>query len=162
MAKYTNLNNIIQEYKVSRKGGARELQELQNRLKDVPVSFARLEDQLSLYSSNLTDAITCAELCEPAGRIFLLDDCLSHDEADEITIRMRLPYARVNVDYSPILDKTGFTKHLGYRLGQLIIPADGHPNAKILSNPKINAAGVVFGRGKKLDYIELIFRHEIM
>jgi hypothetical protein len=163
MAKYTNLNNIVQEYKVSRKGGARELQELQKRLKDVPVSFARLEDQLHLfYSSGLTDTITCAELHEPGGRIFLLDDCLSHDEADEITIRMRLPYARVIIDHSPILDKKVFTKYLGRRLGEFVIPAHEHPNARVLSNPKINAIGVVFERGRKLDYVELIFRHEIM
>lgn len=162
MAKYTNLNNIVQEYKVSRRGGARELKLLQERLKDVPVSFARLEDQLHLYSSGLTDTITCAELHEPGGRIFLLDDCLSHDEADDITMKMRLPYTRVIINTAPIFDKE---KHFAYyrrRLGQLIIPADGHPNARVLSNPKINAVGVVFERGRKLEYVELIFRHERM
>lgn len=160
MANYTNLNNIVQEYKVSRKGGARELQELQNRLKEVPVSLARLGDELSKYSSDLSDTMTCAELYMPGGRLLFLDDFVSHDEADEITTNMRLPYPLITINTSPVSED--FFKLYRRRLGELIIPAHEHPNAKILSNPRDSAVGIVFKRGRKLDYIELIFRGDML
>ena len=41
-----DLNRIIQEYKISKKGGEKELRQLQERLKGVPVKLTKFKDYL--------------------------------------------------------------------------------------------------------------------
>ncbi len=58
MVKYTNLNEIVQFYNISREGGVDELKSLQERLSDVPVDLSRFEDYLNQYGADFFCLLT--------------------------------------------------------------------------------------------------------
>lgn len=153
MAMGQDLNTIVKQYRISRRGGVKELQELQERLRDVPVSLAGLQKELGWYRCDLSDTEISAEMYEPDG-ILLLGEFVEHEEAEAISARMVLPYPLITINTSPAHSK--FFQRYRRHLGELILPEEGHPNARVLSEPSVCAVGIVFGRGNKLNYMEII------
>lgn len=156
MTAYEDLNNIIQHYNISR-SGIPELQELQTRLSEVPVSLVQFRKYLktSFHNCELSDLAMRAELIKPESRIFLLDDLVDHDEADELTERMVHPYVRISMSGNGISKR--FHASTRNKLGKLILPDKRDQTSRVLSRPDCPAVAIIYERENKIHYLEIGF-----
>lgn len=155
MGKYADLNQIVQDYKISKAGGAKELLELQKRLSNVPILFNKFEEELKeFYCCELSDLITRAEFYDPPMRIFLLDEFVEHEEADSITEKMVLPYPIIYINGEGVSDN--FYEDAKRDLARLVFPDKKDSTARVLSDLRCSGAAIIYERGKNLYYLEMI------
>lgn len=161
MVEYTNLNEIVQYYNISREGGVDELKSLQERLSNVPVDLSRFEDYLNHHGADFSCLLTRAEIEDPDMRLFLLDDLTdTSEEADDITERMELPYIILYVNGDGI--SNDFYKKTKKLLGQLIRPDVKDETTKVMHRPFSSGVAVIYERDEKLQYIEMYLVHSLL
>jgi hypothetical protein len=128
-------------------------------LSNVPVSLEKLEGMLKeKYDCSLAELVTRAEFVNPDMRLFLLDEFTEQEEADAITERMSLPYPLICLSGQAI--SKDFYKKAKYNFGGLICPDERDLTAKVLSRKGVGGAAVIFEKGKKLEYIEIVLAKE--
>ena len=152
---FEDLNQFVQFYKISKKGGIREFQNLQRRLSRVPISLNPFREYMKKMNCELSDLTTRAELFDPSVKIFLLDELMTdEDEIDSLTERMVVPYPFIYINGESV------SSHLyddtKKQLGSLILPdLEGNPKARVLSNPKVNVVAVVYEIENRVHYLEI-------
>jgi len=159
--KWPWLEDFVQSYKVSKDNPEEELKELKERLSSVPVSlYGLMEEMRCVYEdADFHEIQSLAELHETESRLILLDDLVSHDEADEICQNLVMPYIVIYVNTAPLSDS--FYHDIKTRLGDLIKPIKkDKSNARVLSNPECHHVAIVYERNNKTQYVEMIFGNE--
>ncbi len=161
---YTDLNQIIQEYLISRRGGLQEFQDLQERLSNVPVSLVEFEKYLredySKIQFEFSNLITRAELYNPVSSMGFLNELVEQDEADNLTEKIVKPYPLLKIDSEPM----SYHFHISTmkRLGELILPDKRDPTSRVLSRRGVSAVAVVYERKNKVNYLEIILGYKII
>lgn len=156
MRRYTNLNKFVKHYKVFREQAVRDVKTLQERLSNVPINLAPLEEELGIY---YFDLISQAELYQPDTRIFLLDEVVEWEEANNITEKMVFPISIIN--FSGIQISDNFFNKYRHRLGELIIPDQRDKTSRVLSDSNHSSVAITYERQKGLHYIEMILRENL-
>ena len=157
MAKNYDLNTFVQEYLVT---GKPNLEDLTERLENVPVSLHKLEAMLRRkYDYDLSDLWVRAELISPEMRMLLLDELTDTiEQADSITERIAMPYTSILINGEYM--SRGFYRKNKNDFGSLILPNPSDPSAKVLSRKGVPGVAVMFDNKEKrhgrLDYIEMI------
>ncbi len=155
MTKYTNLNQIIQKYTIE---GIKELQELQKTLSDVPVLLDEFEKYLkweySVFQYELSDLTITAGFYNPEVKIYLLDELVNLDEADELTERMVLPYPRIIINSAPL--GKDFCRITRKKLDKLILPDKRDPTSRVLTSKNTGGVAVVYERENRIHYLEML------
>lgn len=155
-----DLNKIIQDYKISKEGGVKELENLQEILLDVPVNLENFEKKLKSYDCEFTDMIIRAEFYNPQTRLPLLDELVDMNEADRITEQMRLPHPIIYLNGQSISGI--FTLQQEGDLGKLILPDKKDITAKVISSPFANGVAIMYERNENLHYVEMILTKEFL
>lgn len=161
MEQYADLNQIIQDYKISKTGGVEEFLDLQKRLSDVPILLNKFEEGLKGIDYDISDLITRAEFYDPPTRIVLLDEFVEREEADSLTGRIVLPYPTIWINGEGVSDN--FYEDAKNDLARfLVLPDKRDPTARILSAPDCGAATIIYERDKQLYYIEIILTKDFL
>lgn len=146
---YTDLNQIVQDYKISKEGGVEEFLSLQKRLSDVPVLLPPFDDWF-----DWSDLIIRADFYDPEIRVDLLQDALGDNEADEIIGNMLVPYPRIHIFGGSLSDH--FYEDNQNRMGKVFQPNRRDSTARVIHSSHYHGCAVLFEREGRFNYIEIL------
>jgi hypothetical protein len=147
-----DLNTIVQEYTVWNDGPAEEeLKTLKEHLGTVPVNMRRLQSAIEKRGGSYGNLLIEAELITPVFAIGVFNN-LDENEADRITGRLQIPYARIAFDFSALGKNAKRMMRHGFASC-----FDAEDNAILVHNGSRDA-GVVYERNGKYRLVEFLAR----
>ena len=154
-----DLNNIVQDYKVSKAG---EFEKLHRNLANVPISLDGFEKYLregydpgTIYS--FSDLVIMAEFHDPLLWGTLLSEFTENGEPESEIIT---PYPRIIINSAPL--SGSFYMDAAPKLGELILPDHEDPTARVLSNPETCAVCVKYEKRNKTKYLEIVLANGLI
>jgi hypothetical protein len=152
-----DLNELVQNYKISKSGGVEELKNLQEKISNVPINLNYFLKYLEeTYFTNEFGLITLAEFYNPDVRLDNLIDLVDNEKADDLSGKINYPSPQIYINGDNI--ETNFYENTIEIFGRLISKDSDKPSCEILSKNKFPVIGIIYGNHKddKLDYLELI------
>lgn len=157
--KYTNLNDLVQEYKVSKKGGLMELIKLKHSLSHVPVCMDKFREYLKKkFNSDYNELSTEAKFESPGQDMYNLKGMTIKKEAEKIEANLTSDYPVIIINGNAI--SKNFYDDAKKWLSRLILPANEKDRSvTVLRASTSGVVGVVYYRGKKMHYLEMILTY---